>query len=1352
MTLTRIYQGRINSVEICEGKDENNHQKWKAMPNWQDALWKHHCLFQDAVNYYTLMLAALAYEIRTNNEEKPKIIHDWAKQVELTWEHATKKSKDFEGPHKRISKIMGLDPEKSKFKDCVEKILENCNPNAQIRAAALIQLLEEAKGAKLNQVAGDRLSWLCYDKLNAGTSKDKAIQKENTKKAILAIHEAKNDTALEEAVKLLDPYNFLTKYPGKKLSEKESCKLAVEKFDKLCEKDENKDLIPLRDTFLKKAEDFCSKNALLAQGRKPKGVFPYAIVLKVMPDMRIAEKFKRITSVLFKEFSKSSSDTNSSRKSENDPKKDFEKLCENKNPFEFFSNIVMKKGKNKSSWFEFDKMAFIEAINYPHRFYDDTLERNKAAKEIEEKISAMESRGMRLASDDEQEDDHYIPGFSGDKRISLIRKLVTVNLGHLAEVEGTESTGKIEYSIDAGTMRGFRKIREKWLKKISGKSEPTEDELRKIVAEEQAAHRDDFGSAPLFNELAKKEFWPIWRENGTEDYHAKDAIKAWMQYNEFKEDLEHKRRPIGFTHAHPSHSPRYFDFTKENDGQRKVRHEKNSLRFTAGVAIEENGIYNPTVLRFTYSAPRLLRDHLRSDNEDSLSEATWLQPMMEALGFGHQDADHANFANAKISLMAKALDNFQIVFPISVETEKLYNTVSTKDWSGQFRWGGNETLASLLWHTDKPKHPPDKFWNEKFDKFSCLSVDLGQRTAAAVARIEAQSSRPEGPCRFIGNNGEKDWFARIVRTKMLRLPGEDQETWRQKSKLDHQDSETFSFREELFGSKGRSSTKQENDQAKGILKRLDIAEDQIMPDDWHRTLSFPEQNDRLLLAVKRAQYRIACLHRWAFFLDDPKKKDAALNEIKDSEDDNLTSLLNDEDKLKEKIRSLIVNKQDLLTSCLVDMANRILPLRGRSWIWKKDCFRLAQEGSPLPNVMIRGQRGLSIARIEQISELRKRLQSMNKTLRRNIGEKARAGRDESIPDCCPDILEKLDHIKEQRVNQTAHMILAEALGIHLAQPDSSDEYPNNDRHGSYEKILGKNGIWIGPVDFLVIEDLSRYSTTQGRSRRENSRLMKWCHRAIRDKLKEMMKVFFRPAAKFKSKEIPPLLETPAAYSSRFCSRSGVAGFRAFELAPGFHKQSPWRWMLEKESKNDGLEAKPLSKLLQDIQKINSDNPKIPRTLLAPVAGGPIFVPASDNSSGTGILSPKIAQADINAAINLGLRAIASPLVWEIHPRLRSKREKGDLFANEKRKFGDRKSVRINSDDNDKSDDRNPNFFADFGKIAAWGKSSVEGHESLPLVSGKAMWSSVNEIQWSRCDAINRRRMIKWENEKEKLPE
>jgi hypothetical protein len=48
ITLKRIYQGCVSNVKIPTGNTEN---PWRPLDDWKSALWQHHELFQDAVNF-----------------------------------------------------------------------------------------------------------------------------------------------------------------------------------------------------------------------------------------------------------------------------------------------------------------------------------------------------------------------------------------------------------------------------------------------------------------------------------------------------------------------------------------------------------------------------------------------------------------------------------------------------------------------------------------------------------------------------------------------------------------------------------------------------------------------------------------------------------------------------------------------------------------------------------------------------------------------------------------------------------------------------------------------------------------------------------------------------------------------------------------------------------------------------------------------------------------------------------------------------------------------------------------------------------------------------------------------------
>jgi hypothetical protein len=187
--------------------------------------------------------------------------------------------------------------------------------------------------------------------------------------------------------------------------------------------------------------------------------------------------------------------------------------------------------------------------------------------------------------------------------------------------------------------------------------------------------------------------------------------------------------------------------------------------------------------------------------------------------------------------------------------------------------------------------------------------------------------------------------------------------------------------------------------------------------------------------------------------------------------------------------------------------------------------------------------------------------------------------------------------------------------------------------------------------------------------------------------------------------------------------------------------------------------------------------------LLPQAGGPIFIPAIVFSGGDG-LSSAVAQADINAAINLGLRAIADPRQWEIHPRLRTERVGGEvkkrrkkkptkedspvttpssddavqLKAREKRKYGENEpELNLGTPPKGSAveDTRNPNYFCDVAGVSAWDRATVRDPltgRPVTLTSGKALWGEVKKLQWQRCREINEARLAAWRDKLDLLPD
>lgn len=1377
--MTRIYQGRVTKVEILKKERKGKASRvWELLPNGQEALWRHHEVFQDAVSYYTLALAAMAEGMSTitsTNCPEEKALLSWRNQVRDSWVIAKRRATKFDGPHRRVAKLLGIDPDKGGFDECAVQLLKHTPSSPEQRSKALLQLLKGKKA--LNQLCGEKIPFLCSAKGKLDATPDSVSKKQDLQmlESIRLVHEAESNRLIETAEKL-NIKSFMTQAPKNDLTGEMAVREALHQWNLAAKK--ARELNDCKDDFEACIRRLGEDLSVPKAGRKPKGAYPFALVFKLFPTQRTWEVLRDKTSGNY-----SLKGTDGSQKDVRDFLYEV-RTAQDLPVFDYFSNVAFvldSQNKTRAVWFEFDLAAFIEAVKSPRRYLQDTVEREKEAKSLRGQIKAMDGRGERTNHKQDEADEGVGEiGFEGDSRVNLLRELVEDTLGYVAEDEQPEGGGKkAEYTIHERTLRGYPKILEKW-RNLAEKNEVSEEELLRILEKQQEEHPEDYGSKALYCELAKPKFQPIWRDSGTKKWHAENLLEAWRIYKELGRELEDKERPIRFTPAHPEHSPRYFIIPKS--GRLKSQHECGAMAFCAGIIIEKNGKYELAVVRISYSSPRLQRDGLRSDKEVNLESVSWLQPMMKALGL--PEPDNIDFAKCRIVLQPSDPENIQLIFPVEVKVDRLKEEVGKElCWANQFNLhpeGKTFYNATLRWpHEKQPKRKKEKQlrpWFDSHNCFSCVAVDLGQRDAGGFARLVVSSSKDDfgaRPSRSVGETNGKQWRVALERAGLFRLPGEDAKVWRERSRRDDRglkdSGKLFDFRQELWGERGRLARDWEADETAEWMRLLEVPTDDkdrtLLSEGWRKLLTFPEQNDKLLIAMRRYQSRIAKIHRWCWFLKcGAEKEKNARKEIQGCDDEGLATA-----ELKAKIErcdpraqveleAQLDKRLKLASALLVRIANRILPLRGRSWHWtkhpdsreKNTLHHLTQEGKSLDSadkpIWLRGQRGLSMERIEQIEKLRERFQSLNQMIRREVGGKPPIRRDELVPDPCPDLLEKIGNIKEQRVNQTAHMILAEALGLRLASPpeDKKALRRQKDQHGTYDKILDRNGRWIKPADFIVIEDLSRYRASQGRPPRENSRLMKWCHRAVRDKIKQLCEVFGLP-----------VLEAPAAYSSRFCSRSGVAGFRAVEVSPGFESEYPWVQI--KERKKDGSfteEARKTQDLMKRVEEANCGRDGIlkkHRTLLAPLAGGPIFVPLVSEVKNAEI-QPAIAQADINAAINLGLRAIADPRLWNIHPRLRTKLAKGQaggLLTNEKRKYGE-KSKKVSylpGFEPSRRDSRSPNFFFDVSGCVEWGKAEIsDAEETVRVVSGKALWDTVNKQAWKRVDVINDARLESWKDE------
>lgn len=285
------------------------------------------------------------------------------------------------------------------------------------------------------------------------------------------------------------------------------------------------------------------------------------------------------------------------------------------------------------------------------------------------------------------------------------------------------------------------------------------------------------------------------------------------------------------------------------------------------------------------------------------------------------------------------------------------------------------------------------------------------------------------------------------------------------------------------------------------------------------------------------------------------------------------------------------------------------------------------------NKSIRRVGGLSYSRLGNIDKLYKLLKSFHtqpepQDLRAGIKRlEAESDQGRKFGDR---ILISRERMRENRVKQLASRVVEAALGIGS----------ENKRHWVRRRKRPQGRIAdsrFAPCHVVVVEDLDNYRPEDKRPRRENRQLMNWAARNVRKFLKEgclLNGLHFE--------EVAP------EYTSFQDSRTGAPGFRCvdvltdklrieFEELRSGSRRTRFATALEKVKQGRGSAR---DRFLADLTRALEANPpmELPRTIrLTHKKGGDLFVSAaSDSSASKGI------QADLNAAANIGLKALMDP--------------------------------------------------------------------------------------------------------------
>ncbi|HOI37197.1 MAG TPA: type V CRISPR-associated protein Cas12b [Bacillota bacterium] len=282
--------------------------------------------------------------------------------------------------------------------------------------------------------------------------------------------------------------------------------------------------------------------------------------------------------------------------------------------------------------------------------------------------------------------------------------------------------------------------------------------------------------------------------------------------------------------------------------------------------------------------------------------------------------------------------------------------------------------------------------------------------------------------------------------------------------------------------------------------------------------------------------------------------------------------------------------------------------------WFKDW--VLPRGKHASDPTIRKVGGLSLPRLATLTEFRRKVQVGFFTRLRPDGTRA-----ETKEQFGQSALDALEHLREQRVKQLASRIAEAALGIGRMRRPMGGKDPKR-----------PNGRVDEPCHAIVIEDLTHYRPEETRTRRENRQLMSWSSSKVKKYLAEACQLHGLH-----------LREVSASYTSRQDSRTGAPGIRCqdvpvkeFMRSPFWRKQVAQAEKKQTEGKGDARERFLLKlntlwkdKTVADWKKAGS--------IRIPLNGGEVFVSANPASP-----AAKGLQADLNAAANIGLRALTDP--------------------------------------------------------------------------------------------------------------
>ena len=1354
--------GKAARKQLAEINDKLNEA-------WQTALWKHHALFQDTVNYYLSAFAAMVDERTTSDglrEFREAVIRSWESEIHSdgSWQMRVLGStlsglpawKVFE---KRIFSMTGSKASAEQRAAAVEAVFSDPTRVADDMEEAGATLEDKLRGR--GRALFPKLKLLC-GQVTGTTPDDVRFAQEKLARRAAKRVEQKGKLAWK------DVFAFKTSTVRRPWTREQAIECTKEAFDDVVselaervdaakKREANRlqitpaiarqqtgptaaDLTKLHSRFKKLEKTFV--NLLASPAFKPPADEPVragsggfdmksAMVLASQPANRV---FREVFLLFNRRYIESPV-----LKGNAGPDAAYEARRAGgveRRVFPFFCDLWTSRLDDPSVelgvWPDFEKQAFIEVFNKVGQFIVTTkrfeLRLIEADKTITESKAQLEV----------------------DERLQRVKEAVEA-LG------GFDAAGTVRpYTIRERTLKGWQKVRQAWRGMLKSSTGPVA--ATTLVAEKnrlQTRLRERFGSAPLFDLLAQDHYRMVW--SGEDEA---DPLTKWSHYAEALEEKEHLEEKRAFTPAHALNSPRFFRWS-ETENKTHLPWKGGDKPFVVQVDALDFATKSKTQFRIVYRAPRLLRDGLRKAGESidhKNPDVEWLSPALHPVckkyGF---TIDPQCFERVAVRLAPENPKNIQLVFEPEIVTDGLgrqwrtrfpFEAYSTKDDEND-EW----TPRGLKW----PKTEAE-LANFHQKRVLGLMVDLGVNNPAAyhVLQLEgAQECPSKGIIHYAGpDESALKWIIRSIECGLVRAVGENRWIWRKMaseekvkllSELKKRNKRnalcrkfcrlnakltdeaalaqaTHAFLPELSGFTGRKplNDPDETKDAEEIFSSLQSDLDKRMP-NWKERLSFPEQNDELLWVLKHTRSQLFRLNRWAEQLreDAPWKcREAALANIRSLKSYDplftLSERVESIQELRKQIIDLAVGRTSKLKQFLPVVANRVLPSHHGTWVWSKRNDEWHEmhldENRKRPPALLAGQRGLSMTRLHQLRDLRQLAQSLNHLCRHQPGERRHVIADrDTVPEPFEGCRQALEDAREDRAKQIAHDIFALAVGVELTAPpsDKKERRQSESLHGVY-RCLER-----GPVNFVALEDLSKYRASGTRGRRENRQLADWSHRRIHKILAELCEPI---GLRIGKRADLPIVYVKPELTSRFSGKDHRAGFRAEEISKDDPRRIFWKRQVDEDADCGWAEVLKMLDCLPDH-----------RTLLIPRKGGPIFVSLGELDSDNP--NAFLFHADLNAAYRVGLRALAHP-------------DRHELIGSVMLQPSESNSRKPKSKN---GKPKKQGHILDVAGVLPWSavKSNYR-HRVVPWYRSSAVWDKVDsELAWQHCQKINIARFNNW---------